>query len=211
AMISVPRGARESLLIKASFVGAFAEAMFLPVYAIFTERVGGSVADAGLGFALLSFANGLFVLIVGSTEWFSRHVKAMVFWGFLISALGDATLLVVGNRYQLFGVQLIVGVALGMMNPAWDSLYSSGGNEDDAAGRWSFWTGGVQIASGLAALAGGLIVAVLGFSALFLAMSGLDLLAAYYSFQVWFSPQQARLREERLPTTIEKLARPFTD
>src|SRR6266581_3462374 len=105
-MISVPRGARESLLIKASFVGAFAEEMFLPVYAIFTERVGGSVADAGLG---------------------------------------DATLLVVGNRYQLFGVQLIVGVALGMMNPAWDSLYSSGGNEDDAAGRWSFWTGGVQI------------------------------------------------------------------
>ena len=180
------------MLIKASFIGAFAEAMFVPVYAIFTDRIGGSILDAGVGFAIFSIATGIFVLSVGSTAWFHRHVRAMVFWGFVISALGDFGYILVRNTYQLFAVQVVVGAALGMLNPAWDSLYSTDGRKDDAATRWSLWTGGVALLTGVAALAGGLIVARLGFTTLFTLMAVLDLVAASCAAQVWFGRTEAR-------------------
>jgi predicted MFS family arabinose efflux permease len=173
-------------LLKASLAGAFAEAMLLPVFAIFTEQVGGSVLDAGIGFGIFEIVSGLFVILVGSTDWFQRNVRPIVFAGFLLSGLAEFSYILVRSRWQLFAVQAAVGIAIGMMNPAWDSLYAEDAHEGDSARNWSVWSGGVNLSQGIAALLGGLIVTRLGFHSLFVMMAVVNCFSVFFAAKVLF-------------------------
>jgi hypothetical protein len=171
-------------LLMASFTGTFAETMLLPIWATFTERVGGSVLDAGIGYAIFSIVTGLFVMIVGSTAWFNRNTRAMVFGGFLLAGIGDMMYMAVHNKWELFAVQCFIGISVGMLNPAWDSLYCEDEGQSDAS-RWSFWTGGINFIVGISAIVGSLIVTYLGFYWLFPIMAITDMAAVYYSWKVY--------------------------
>ena len=175
-------------LLKASFIGTFAETMLVPLYTAMTNKFGGNLLDAGIGYAIFCIVTGIFVAAVGSTEWFQRNTKSMVFWGFLIAGLSDMAYLLVGNIYEFWLVQLVMGLSVGMLNPAWDALFSEDAGEDESHGkRWSFWTGGINFVTGSAALIGALIVTYIGFNWLFVIMAICDIGAVYYSYKVWKS------------------------
>ncbi len=166
------------LLLKVSFLATFAESMLVPMYAAFTEEVGGSVLDAGIAFSVFSIATGVVIGLVGTRPIFQTHLKRFLMAGFLISALADIAYVFVHSRWQLFAVQLFVGVATGFIEPAWDSLFSDN-IEHSPAKHWSIWAGGAHLVTGVAALAGGLIVAYFSFKTLFLTMSLIDFAAVY--------------------------------
>jgi MFS family permease len=172
---SLSRQAR--LLLKMSFVTTFAESMLVPMYAAFTERVGGSILDAGIAFAAFSIATGIVVSLVGTRSWFQNHIKLFLVLGFVISAICDFSYLLVANRWQLFAAQVVAGLATGLVEPAWDSLFTDD-IEQASAKYWSIWAGGTHLIAGIAALVGGAIVAYLSFTTLFVTMGLMDSLAA---------------------------------
>jgi MFS family permease len=167
----VSREAR--LLLKISFLTTFAESMLVPMYSAFTEKVGGSILDAGIAFAAFSMATGLVITAIGTRPWFQLHVRTCLMLGFLVSALCDASYVFVENKWELFGVQIVAGLATGLIEPAWDSLFTDD-IEQSSAKHWSVWAGGSHLVAGAAALVGGLVVAYFSFSALFLAMCLFD-------------------------------------
>ena len=167
----VSREAR--LLLKISFLTTFAESMLVPMYSAFTEKVGGSILDAGIAFAVFSMATGLVITAIGTRPWFQLHVRTCLMIGFLVSALCDASYVFVENKWELFGVQVVAGLATGLIEPAWDSLFTDD-IEQSSAKHWSVWAGGSHLVAGAAALVGGLVVAYFSFSALFLAMCLFD-------------------------------------
>ena len=172
----------DKYLLKASFVGTFAGTMLLPVWAMLTNRVGGDIVDAGIGYALFYIVTGLVVALVGRTKWYSDNVKYMVFVGFLISGVGEFCYIFATNQYELFAIQSLVGLSVGLLNPAWDTLYSD--TNGSAAKKWSFWTGGISFIMGISAIVGGLIINYLGWNALFITMGIIDGIAIYYSWKV---------------------------
>ena len=172
-------------LLKASFVGTFAETMLLPVWAVLTDKVGGSVLDAGIGYAIFCILTGIVVILVGRAAWYEKHIKCMVFWGFVITGLAELSYLAVSNKYELFLVQSVVGISVGILNPAWDTLYTASIGDEDNGKRWSFWNGGVSFVTGVAAIVGGLIVIYCGWYWLFIGMAAFDLWAIYYAYLVW--------------------------
>ena len=174
-MKSFSRQAR--VLLKMSFVTTFAESMLVPMYAAFTERVGGSILDAGIAFAAFSIATGIAVSLIGTRAWFQHHVKAFLVVGFSLSAACDFSYLLVENRWQLFAAQIIAGLATGLVEPAWDSLFTED-IEHSSVKHWSIWAGGTHLVAGVAALVGGAIVAYLSFTTLFVAMGLTDTVAA---------------------------------
>ena len=178
-MRSLSRQAR--LLLKISFLTAFAESMLVPVYAIFTEKVGGSILDAGIAFAAFSIATGVIVAVLGTRPWFQRHIKALLILGFIGSALCDLSYVFVQNKWELFGAQIVAGLATGLIEPAWDSLFTDD-IEQSSARHWSIWAGGTHMVTGLAALAGGLIVAYGSFTILFIAMGLIDSVAIFVAW-----------------------------
>ena len=172
------------MLLKASFIGTFAEGKLLPLWATFTDKVGGSILDAGIGYAVFSIATGVVVMSVGSTEFFERYVRWFLFWGFLLAGMGDIFYMMVSNKWELFAVQALIGVSLGLANPAWDSLYSDDEDDGDksSASKWSFWTGGYSFVTGLSALAGALLVNYFGFNTMFFMMFLFDCVSITYCY-----------------------------
>jgi MFS family permease len=168
---------RARLLLKLSFLTTFAEAMLVPLYAAFTDKVGGSILDAGIAFATFSVATGLAVTMIGTRPWFQRHIKAFLMLGFLVSAACDISYVFVQDRWQLFGAQVIAGLAVGLIEPAWDSLFTDD-IEHSSARHWSIWAGGTHLTAGLASLVGGVIVSYFSFTVLFLTMALIDAVAA---------------------------------
>ncbi len=165
------------LLLRISFLVTFAESMLVPIYAAFTEEVGGSILDAGIAFAVFSIATGLVIGLLGTRPVFQRRIKLFLSMGLWASVCADVGYVFVQNKWQLFAVQVVAGLASGLIEPAWDSVFSDG-IEEPSAKHWSIWAGGTHLLAGLAALAGGLIVAHLSFTVLFLAMAAVDALAA---------------------------------
>jgi len=174
-MKSLSRQAR--VLLKMSFVTTFAESMLVPMYAAFTERVGGSILDAGIAFAAFAIATGVAVGLIGTRSWFQHHVRVFLVLGFALSAACDFSYLLVQNRWQLFAAQVVAGLATGLVEPAWDSLFTAD-IEQSSVKHWSIWAGGTHLFAGIAALVGGAIVAYLSFTTLFVTMGLMDTLAA---------------------------------
>jgi hypothetical protein len=170
-------------LLLSSFIGTFAESMLLPIWALLTNKVGGNVLDAGMGYALFSIVTGLVVIFVGRTKYYKANINSMVFWGFLISGIGEFSYILATKMWHIFALQCLVGLSVGLLNPAWDTLYSDESCGD--AGKWSFWNGGVSFFIGVAAIVGSLIVSILGWTALFVGMGLVDFIAVIYAYKVW--------------------------
>jgi hypothetical protein len=179
----------DKLLLKASFYATFGETMLLPVWAVLTTRVGGSLVDAGIGYALFSIVTGLVVVLCGRTQWYARHLNCMVFWGFAINGIADVSYIFMHDKWQFFSIQCIVGLSVGLLNPAWDGLYCDNIDKEQGARKWSFWTGGISIVEAAAAISGTLVLRYFGWNALFISMGVVDLVAIYYSYQAYKEPE----------------------
>jgi hypothetical protein len=169
-------------LILASFIGGFAEALFIPVYAPFIERIGGSIIDVGIGFAVFNITVGLFIVIFGSSHFFERNVSRMLIFGCVLLGIADFSLLIVHTQIQFFAVQVFFGVGLGIFNPAWDAMYSEDHTISQTK-KWSLWTGGVTFVIGIASLVGVVIVKYVGFNGLFITMGAVDMIAVVYAIR----------------------------
>jgi MFS family permease len=174
--------ARARLLLKISFIVTFAEAMLVPMYAAFAEKVGGSILDAGIAFAVFSMATGSAVALIGTRPWFQHNIKRFLMLGFVTSAACDISYIFVRDKWQLFGAQIVAGFATGMIEPTWDALFTDD-IEHSSAKHWSIWAGGTHLTTGAAALVGGVIVAYFSFSILFATMAGIDALALFVAWK----------------------------
>src|SRR5512140_426408 len=112
------------ILLRISFLVTFAESMLVPIYAAFTEEVGGSILDAGIAFAVFSIATGLVIGLLGTRAVFQRRIKLFLALGLWTSVLCDVGYVFVTNKWQLFAVQVFAGLASGLIEPAWDSVFS---------------------------------------------------------------------------------------
>jgi predicted MFS family arabinose efflux permease len=167
---------RARLLLKISFLVTFAEAMLVPMYAAFTEAIGGSILDAGIAFAVFSMATGCAVVLLGTRSWFQHNIKRFLMLGFVTSSACDVSYIFVADKWQLFAVQVVAGFATGLIEPTWDALFTDD-IEHSSAKHWSIWAGGTHLTTGAAALLGGVVVAYGSFTILFATMAGIDALA----------------------------------
>ena len=172
---------KSELLLKASFFGTFSESMWVPLYAMFVERVGGNILDAGIGYAIFEIVTGIIVITFGRSRLFSEHLEFLTFTGFTVAGFGDLLLIMVKNKYELFIVQVVIGIAVGILNPAWDALYS----EVSEVSKWTLWSGGVTFFTGISALLAGVIVRFQSFRAMFLIMAIVNSYSIYCSYLIW--------------------------
>jgi MFS family permease len=199
--ISLSKRAR--LLLKISFLVTFAESMLVPMYAAFSEKVGGSILDAAIAYGLFSVATGVVIGLVGTRKIFERHTRQFLIAGFLGSVVCDISYVLVQNKWQLFVAQVVAGLASGLVEPAWDSLFTDS-IEQSSAKHWSIWAGGTHLTSGAAAFAGGLIVAWFSFAALFITMASIDVVAVFLCWRGGL--HEATLETQSEPVVVQLTA-----
>jgi MFS family permease len=130
------------------------------------------------------------VIAIGTRPIFESHTRQFLMAGFLLSAICDVLYTTVHTRWQLFAIQVVLGLGTGLIEPAWDALFTEDA-ENSTARHWSLWAGGTHLATGAAAIIGGLMVSYWSFKVLFLTMAAVDLVALYVTWHGMVKDQPA--------------------
>lgn len=182
----------QKLLLKVSFIGTSAEMMLAPIYLGLANRFGGSVEDAGFGFCVFQISTGILVFTFGQSDFFETYKRQMVVIGFALAGGCDLLYLAIHTRAEFYLLQIVAGTAIGIANPAWDSVYEDEdqGEVAQGASKWSFWTGGISFVEGAGAALGGIVARHFGFGPLFVIMAATDAAAVYYAVRMAYGASQ---------------------
>ncbi|MBI2052590.1 MAG: MFS transporter [Candidatus Sungbacteria bacterium] len=160
----------------------FASAMMAPIYAIFVEKIGGDVLDAGLTSGLFALVSGVVVLISGRASDKMKDSELLVIAGYFILGIAFFLYNFVNTIPSLFMIQALIGLGYAATAPAYDALYAKHVDGHRSGWQWSSWESMAYFATAAGSAAGGFIASEFGFNALFTAMSVLCLASALYMY-----------------------------
>lgn len=179
------------ILIIADNLWLFGEGMFGPLFAVFAERIGGDLLDISWAWATYLIVNGILVMLFGRIS-SAIGVRTLLVAGYYLNALFTFGYLFVDSAFDLLLVQAGLGVAAAMATPTWDALYSAGAKkEDERSFLWGLADGQANIFTGLAIIVGGLVVSTYSFTALFMIMGIIQVIAATYQTKILFTKKRA--------------------
>lgn len=172
------------ILLVASMIASFGAGLFGPLYAIFVEKIGGDILNASGAWAIYTFVTGALTILIGKMEDHKLNKRMMIFAGYLTFAIGSIGYFFVGNIIDLFVIQVIMGIGTAIIEPAWDGLFSIFLDKGRESFEWSLWSGGINIAIAMAAMAGGFVATLYGFKPLFILMFIFNIVSAFVSLEI---------------------------
>ena len=168
---------QERILLHSNNLWVFADGMFGPLYALFTQRIGGDILDVSYGWAIYLIVTGCCILLIGRlSDGYDK--KKLLVMGYALTAICTFGYLFVKTPVHLFIVQAGLGVSLALVNPAWYSLYAKYEDRKRSGFAWGLFDGESKIIGGLAILTGGFLIKYVSFEWLFVAMGTFHILAA---------------------------------
>ena len=172
------------ILLYGGNIWYFGEGMLGPLFAVLTERVGGDILDISGAWATYLIIAGLLYIVVGKiTDTYNNAEKIMVL-GYALNALFIFGYLFASVPWHLFVVQAGLGVAAAMATPTWNALYAKHEDRRHSGFQWGLAGGEAQIITGVAIIIGGYIVSIVSFTALFVTMGIIQVLATIYQAQI---------------------------
>ena len=161
--------------------------MMGPLYAIFTEKVGGDILDITWAWSAYLVCTGIFYILVGRIFNKRGFKSEMMVIGYSLNALLTFGYLLVSTPFHLFLVQAGLGIAEAIGTPLWDTLYAKNLSEEHDTYAWGLSTGQSQVVSGIAFAIGGMLVNYYSFDMLFVVMGGIQVVAALVIASLLFS------------------------
>lgn len=176
------------LLLYGGTLWYLGEGMLGPLFAVFADRIGGDILDITWAWAAYLIVMGLLYIVVGRysdrhpTE--ERGKERLMVLGYALNAIFTFAYLLVGSPLELLLVQASLGAAAALSAPTWDALFSRHLDHEEGGFVWGLAGGYKYIVLGIALLIGGFIVTNFSFTALFLTMGSIQVVAALYQAQI---------------------------
>ncbi|MEK7077606.1 MAG: MFS transporter [Patescibacteria group bacterium] len=170
------------ILLAANAAVIFAASMFAPIYAIFVEKIGGDILDAGLSSGIFALVTGLAVLVSGRVSDRMKDSELLVIAGYFILGISFFLYNFVDTVASLFMVQALGGLGQAATAPVYDALYAKHVDGHRSGWQWGGWEAMAYFTTAAGSAAGGFVVSWFGFNALFVTMSVLCLLSALYMY-----------------------------
>ena len=159
----------EKNLLYASNLWYLSEGLFGPLFAVYSQEVGGNILDVTWAWATFMVVTGFATIIVGKVALTARRQQWLAVIGYAMYTLLTFAYIFVDSPLQLMIVQAFLGVAQALATPTWYALYAQVGTKAGGEG-WGNVQGQASIITGLAFIVGGLIASYVSFSALFALM-----------------------------------------
>lgn len=172
------------ILLYSSNIWYLGEGMFAPIFALFTQKIGGNILDISGIWATYLIATGVFTIIVGRISDREISKAKLMIIGYGLNAFFTFCYLFVSSQPGLFIVQVGLGIASALATPTWNALYAQYEDRTKAGQIWGLADGQSKIMTGLAVVLGGIIVNRLSFNALFITMGLIQVVATLYSVQL---------------------------
>ncbi|HZS42698.1 MAG TPA: MFS transporter [Candidatus Paceibacterota bacterium] len=174
------------LIIVNTFM-VFVIGLFAPFYAIFVVGLGGNIAFAGFSWALFSIVCGILILLFTRWELQIKEQELLLALGYLLRGLVFLSYAFMGSMFQLIITQVLWGIAAAIGTPAFDAVYQTHTTQAESIVQWGGWEGIAAIATGLAALIGGILIQSFGYASIFLSMSIISFALGIY---IWRLPRE---------------------
>lgn len=196
---SVNRAIR--ILLAVLFFFVFAEALYVPLFAVFvTDAIeGGTLATVGIAIGIFGVIKSVIQLPIA--RWLDAHKgERDDFWvlvaGSIFTTLYPFALLFVNQPWQLYATSAFLGAGTALFMAAYYALFAHHVDRGAEGFEWSlFSVGGLTISDAMGAAAGGILADLWGFHTLFI-LSGIIigttslLLMFLYSYVRKVPPQE---------------------
>lgn len=169
---------REKVLLWSSNIWSLGAGLLGPLFAVFTQNIGGDVLSITWVWGAYLVSMGVFIIIIGKVSDRFHNKSRLALIGYALNALLTFGYLLVHTPYELFLVQVGLGFAAALASSTWSALYDqySGGGDKDGW-IWGLASGFEKIATGIGVVIGGYIVAIYSFQTLFVIMGISQILA----------------------------------
>jgi predicted MFS family arabinose efflux permease len=174
------------LLLYGSNLWYLGEGMLGPLFAVFAQHVGGNTLDIAWAWAAYLGISGLLIILIGGLSDTRLNKERLMVLGYALNALFTFSYLLVKTPLQLLLVQAGLAVAYALATPTWCALYAKHEDHRKAGYEWGLCFGEARIILGIALFTGGVIVNYLSFTALFLIMGCIQVIATIYQAQILF-------------------------
>ncbi len=172
------------VLIYGSNIWALGEGMLGPLFAVFTERIGGDILDISWAWASYLIVTGVLHIIIGRLMDEKNNKAKIMVIGYALNALFTFGYLLVSSMWHLFIVQIGLGIAAALATPTWDALFARYEDKKHDTFEWGLVVGEGKIITGVALVTGGFIVSYFSFSALFITMGLIQVIATLYQAKI---------------------------
>lgn len=149
-----------------------------PIYALYVLEIDGNEFIAGASWSLYLIIAGLIMLLFSKKQDIAQSYKPFLVGGYAIAALSTFMYLFIDSVPQLFVLQFVHAVGIGLLTPSLRAAYTQLQNKNQKAHEWALFDGGLFILQGIAAFTGGALLALFGFTTLFAAMGLVQLMSA---------------------------------
>lgn len=157
-------------------------AMLGPFYAIYVENIGGDIFDASITVAIFAVMAGITTLIAGRFTDKIKEGELVIVFGYMLMGVGFILYLFVDSILTLFLVQVVIGFANAVYNPAFDAIYTKHTDKRKAGRIWGAWEAMDYFSIAIGAIVGSLIVTYIGFELLFILMAAFCFSSALYIY-----------------------------
>lgn len=171
--------ARRILLVTLTIMTG-AAGLLGPIYAIYVEKLGGHILATSASYAVFGIVYGLSMLVMGKIADRVKEKEYFIVFGFLLSGFAYLGFLFATQPLHLFFIEAVLGLAMSSITPANDALYTKHLDSGKYASEWASWEAVFWITDGVSAFLGGLIVAYISFTALFILMASISFIAGVY-------------------------------
>lgn len=148
----------------------------MPLWSDFVKHIGGDIRTAGKAVLIFSIIIGGMTCIAGAIESRVQRDRFFMIVSQAVMCVGYLGYFFVNHPYQLYIVQIILGVGGAFQSPVICSLYQRCIPQDKSSHYWGIWNGLYQAGIGFGALAGAYIVHHAGYRDMFGAMLGVSLI-----------------------------------
>jgi len=175
------------ILVFANTGMVFIIGMFAPFYAVFVQKIGKDLAFAGFSWALFSVVAGVLTLLFSRWQLKIKEQELLLALGYFIRGAAFLSYAFMGGVAQLIFTQILWGIGAALGSPAFDAVYSAHTDKESAIVQWSQWEGLAAISTGLAALIGGILIQIIGYSSVFI---GMAVFSMFLGIFIWRLPRE---------------------
>lgn len=181
--LPVPKPLRSLIitLIMLNILIILAGAFMMPLWATFVAKIGGDIRTAGNAICIFSIVIGGFTCITGKLESAVKRNTLFVIMAQALMLLGYVGYFFVHHPWQLYVVQIILGVGGAFQSPALYALYHECIDATQSTFYWGMWNGAYNIAIGIGALLSAYIIHNTNFTVLFSVMTGIAIIGLVFS------------------------------
>jgi len=180
------------ILLTASLLVNFGDNLIGPFYAVFVEKIGGSILDIGYTTAVFTISAGILTIIIGKlSDKFNKEL--ITIFGYLFFALGSLGYLIINNPWELFILQIVFALGTACLSAPLTALFAKFIDKKKEGLQWALNGGGSYIIVGIGVIIGTNIVNWWGFEILFFVMFIIQMIATLVQTRLYFETKKIKV------------------